>query len=263
MKRKVNLIPMAGAGKRFVEAGFSVPKPLISVGGEPMIVRAAESLPGADAWIFVCRQEHIDGVRIDALLKQRFLNTTIVSTPELTRGQAETCLLGKKFLRDDDMLTIGACDNAMLYSKEKWEAMIQSADCDAVIWTFRNNPAVLQNPAMYGWVEVDACQRVRRVSVKVPISATPMNDHAVIGAFTFKKASDFVNSAEAAIRMDRRVNGEFYVDEVMNQAVESGVKVRVFEVDQYVCWGTPRDLMIYDYWREYFAHEMNLSVDPV
>jgi dTDP-glucose pyrophosphorylase len=259
MNKRVNLIPMAGAGQRFVEAGFVLPKPLIAVGGEPMIVRAAQALPPADEWIFVCRQEHIDEAGIDVLLKQRFPGAVIVIAPGLTSGQAVTCLLGKDFFGPEDGLTIGACDNTMLYSQDRWSAMMLNPECDAVIWTFRNNPAVLQNPAMYGWVEVDGDHRVQRVSVKVPISSDPMRDHAVIGAFSFKRANDFVSCAQDMIRRNRRINGEYYVDEVMNIAVEGGLRVKVFEVDRYVCWGTPRDLMVYDYWRDYFVHETQFS----
>ena len=63
--RRVNLIPMAGEGQRFVEAGYSIPKPLIDVDGIPMVVRAANSLPDADHWIFICREEHIQDHGID------------------------------------------------------------------------------------------------------------------------------------------------------------------------------------------------------
>ncbi|HIB92841.1 MAG TPA: lipopolysaccharide biosynthesis protein, partial [Candidatus Lambdaproteobacteria bacterium] len=54
--RRVNLIPMAGAGQRFVDGGYDTPKPLIEVDELPMIVQAANSLPVADYWIFICRK---------------------------------------------------------------------------------------------------------------------------------------------------------------------------------------------------------------
>ena len=82
-----------------------------------------------------------------------------------------------------------------------------------------------------------------------------MNDHAVIGSFTFKKASDFVECAEAMISENIRVNNEFYVDVVIDVAVQRGLKVKVFEVDKYVCWGTPNDLSIYNYWLSYFREK--------
>jgi hypothetical protein len=66
------------------------------------------------------------------------------------------------------------------------ERLFLDEEVDGWIWTFRNNPAVLQNPKMYGWVETfQDSVRAKRVLCKIPLSETPMNDHAVIGAFTF------------------------------------------------------------------------------
>ena len=55
---KLNVvIPMAGAGSRFKEAGFTFPKPLIDVKGKPMIQVVVENL-GLDAnFIFIVQKE--------------------------------------------------------------------------------------------------------------------------------------------------------------------------------------------------------------
>ena len=59
---------MAGLGKRFVDDGYNVPKPLIEIDGLPMVVQAAITLPPADKWIFICREEHIREYGIDQIL---------------------------------------------------------------------------------------------------------------------------------------------------------------------------------------------------
>lgn len=253
MARRVNLIPMAGAGRRFAEAGYTIPKPLIPVAGVPMVVRAARCLPKADKWIFICREHHIDTAGIDNVLKEHFPGAQIIILDHLTAGQASTCLLASDLLNPDDKLTIGACDNAMTYDRTSFERALSATGTDALIWTFRQNPVVLQNPCMYGWVATDSEDKVRRVSCKVPISTTPMQDHAVIGAFSFRRADIFLKSAQAMIDRDRRVGAEYYIDVALDVAIELGYKVRVLEVDQYICWGTPQDLDIYNYWRLYFG----------
>lgn len=240
--RRVNLIPMAGAGQRFVEAGYTTPKPLIPVDGVPMVVRAAASLPAADQWLFVCRTEHVREARIDSALRRHFDPITVITVDRLTEGQASTCLLAEPALEPDDRLTIGACDNQMSYDHGALES-IWDEGAEAVIWTFRGNPAVLQNPNMYGWVDADGDGRVAGVSCKVPLSSDPISDHAVAGAFGFKRASDFLQTVRRTIALDRRVNGEFYMDVVMDQAARDSLDVRVIEVESYVCWGTPQDLL--------------------
>ncbi|HET7537865.1 MAG TPA: hypothetical protein VFJ90_15505, partial [Candidatus Didemnitutus sp.] len=175
MPRRINLIPMAGAGQRFVDAGYRMPKPLIDVGGQPMIVHAARSLPEPDLWIFVCRSEHVAQARIDRTLQNLFQPAQIITVDRLTEGQACTCLLARDELRPDDILNIGACDNAMTWNRDEYGKRFLSGHDDFLVWTFRQNPAVLQDPRMYGWVRTQSNGAAEGVSVKVPISETPMN----------------------------------------------------------------------------------------
>ena len=238
--RKVNLIPMAGDGQRFIDKGYNTPKPLIDINGLPMIVRAAKSLPKADQWIFVCRGNHIEESNIEKILENYFPGSLVIEVDHLTEGQASTCLLSKEYLFPDDQLTIGACDNGMLYNSKEFSKLINKYD--AVIWTFRNNPAVMQNPKMYGWVKINELGIASEISCKIPISTKPLNDHAVIGSFSFKKAETFLKCAEKMIEKNRRVNNEFYLDVVMDECILNGHTVMPFEVNEYTCWGTPKDL---------------------
>ncbi len=246
------LIPLAGAGARFSQSGYTDPKPLIPVDGLPMIVQAVRHLPKADHYIFLCRSEHLNHYPLRQTLEQYYPGCQIVLVEHLTEGQAATCLLAKDLIQPDEPLLIGACDNGMLYDPKRWKAITADASVAAVVFTFRNNITVERNPKAYGWVKVDDQNKVERVSVKVPISADPIHDHAVVGAFWFRRGQDFIAAAEDMIQKNTRVNNEFYVDECMNNAVAMGLPVTVFEIDQYICWGTPNDLQTYNYWRDYF-----------
>ncbi len=248
----INLIPAAGAGSRFLAEGYKKPKPLIDVSGKPMIVQAAKALPPADKFIFVCRQEHLQGSALDRVLKENFAGCEIISIDYLTDGQVNTCLLAKPYLDAEDSLTIGACDNSMTWNCDKYKKLTEVESVDALIWTFRNNVTVKRNPHMYGWVKVDDSNNALEVSCKVPISDEPVNDHAVVGSFYFKKSAYFLDAARKMIEKNRRTNNEFYVDVLMNEVIEAGLKVKVFEVDKYICWGTPNDLRTYEYWERYF-----------
>jgi len=247
-----NLIPMAGAGSRFTAEGYTVPKPLIDVSGSPMIIQAAHSLPPADTWIFVCRKEHVEEFAIDDVLKDHFQNSQVITVDHLTEGQASTCLLAKPYVSMSDSLLIGACDNGMLWDEERYNNLVRDPAVDAIIWTFRNNITVTRNPHMYGWVETTNDNTALRVSCKNPVSDNPIDDHAIVGTFFFKKASYFFDAAERMIAKNRRINNEFYVDEVLNEVIEDGLNVKVFEVEKYICWGTPNDLRTYQYWERYF-----------
>lgn len=263
------LIPMAGAGSRFVEAGYTRHKPVIPTtqrrtGGQvPMVVAAVADLPvdptAPDAdLIFVVRDFHgRDGVT--ATIQAHYPRARFLTVDRLTEGQAATCLLARDLIDNDRPLMIAACDNGMDLADGAFARA--SADADALIFTFRRNEAVCAKPQAYGWIRTEGEVAVG-VSIKTPISDTPMEDHAVVGTFWFRRGRDFVAAADAMIAADDRINGEFYVDQVFKYLIDAGSRVRVIEIDRYVCWGTPADYEAYEktirYWRDFLRGEKAL-----
>ena len=251
---------MAGEGQRYKDAGFKIPKPFIDIDGIPMVVKACKALPNADKNIFVCRKQHLEQYPIRDVLEKYLNNVIIVSIDELTDGQAITCLAARDHIPDDSILNIGASDNDMVYNEDNLEKMYQNKELDGWIWTFRNNPVVLQNPKMYGWVKTEkSTNKATHVSCKIPISENPLLDHAVIGAFTFKKAKSFFDAVHYMIKSNYRINNEFYVDVAIDFAIKSGLNIHVHEVDQYICWGTPQDFYEYQFWLKYFKKTLSFD----
>lgn len=248
----ITLIPLAGRGSRFSEAGYIDPKPLIEVSGKPMIVQAANSIPNSENHIFVTLKEHLDSYPLEEVLKEEFPSSKIIAINEVTEGQAITCELGLKDVDPDASLLIAATDNGMIYNSEKYQHLIKVENVDAIIFTFRHHISSKINPQMYGWVKTDDNDNAIGVSVKIPISDNPYNDHAIVGAFYFKKVEYFKNALENLLDKNIRINGEYYVDSLMRELIELGHKVKVFEIDDYICWGTPNDYETFVYWQSFF-----------
>ena len=238
--RKINLVPMAGEGKRFLDEGYKTPKPLIKINGIPMFVLAAKALPKADLYIFICLKKHVKKFKINKVIKSFFPKSKIIILDKITNGQAATCLKAEKFLKKDDMLTIGACDNGMHYSQKIINNKINKSDL--VIWTFKNNKTISENPNMYGYVKTKKPDNAIFVSCKKTISKAPGNDHTIIGAFSFKKAETFLKFSKDLIKQNKRINKEFYLDSVAKLCVSSKLIVKVNLVNKYIGWGTPSDL---------------------
>lgn len=251
-KESTNLIPLAGKGSRFVKEGYANPKPLIEVGGKPMIVQAVNYLPKASTNIFVCLQEHLEYYPLEEAIIKEFPNGKIVSIDHITEGQACTCELGLKNENLKSPLLIAACDNGMLWNADKYKELVTNEKVDAIVWSFRNHPSSKRNPEMYGWIITDEMDNVQGVSVKKAISETPGEDHAIVGTFYFRKTAYFLEALEQMYAKNVRVNGEFYVDSCVNELVEMGLKVKVFEIDHYIGWGTPNDYLTYQYWQSFF-----------
>jgi NDP-sugar pyrophosphorylase family protein len=265
-QNSTNLIPLAGAGKRFVQEGYTTPKPLIHISGKPMIIQATSYIPKAEQNVFICQLEHLTNYNLEQTLTNDFPNAQIIQIDKLTEGQAKTCELGLPVINPENELFISACDNGVLWDFEKYESLLNDDSIDVIVWGFKNHPSSKLNPQMYGWIDASDTGIVRNISVKVPISDYSYNDYAIVGSFFFRKAKHFARSIEQLFNKDIRVNGEFYVDSAINEAIEQGLKVVVFEVESYICWGTPNDLRTFEYWQSFFHkwpwHKYSITVDP-
>ena len=67
----------------------------------------------------------------------------------------------------------------------------------------------------------------------------PDNDPIIIGIFTFKNKDHFTLATRRLFERNGRVNGEFYLDSCIEDAIELGLKCVVFEVDS-TCVGERR-----------------------
>jgi len=74
---------------------------------------------------------------------------------------------------------------------------------------------------------------------------------------TIRKTSIFLEGLQQIYESNSRTNGEFYVDNLLVPLIQKGYSVKVFEVENYLCWGTPNDYMTYSYWSEFFSKKIN------
>ena len=225
------LIPMAGAGSRFQAAGYTFPKPLIEVNGKPMIQVVVENLGIDGNHIFVVQNIHNKTYHLDRMLNLIAPGCRIVEADGLTEGAAITALLAKPFIDNDQPLFFANSDQFVSWNPAEFFYYMQETNADGGIVTFKST-----HPK-WSFAKLDDKGYVERVAEKDPIS-----DLATVGFYYWAKGSDFVKYAEQMISDDLRVNGEFYVCPVFNNAIADGKKILTFTVDEMWGLGTPEDL---------------------
>jgi bifunctional N-acetylglucosamine-1-phosphate-uridyltransferase/glucosamine-1-phosphate-acetyltransferase GlmU-like protein len=245
---------LAGKGSRFSEIGYEVPKPILPINENIMVVEAVNCLPETDKKVFICLKEHIDNFSVNVEIKNNFKNCEVVSIDKVTEGQACTCELGinNSNTNLDFPILISACDNGIYYDKMKLQKLFDDENIDIIVWSFRNNQSSKNSPNSYAWLDVDEFDNIKHVSCKKFIYDDPLTTHAIIGTMFFRKGRYFIDGLKKNYNDNIRTNGEFYVDDVLNQNIKDGLTVKVFEVEHYICWGTPNDYKTYNYWKEYF-----------
>ena len=227
------LVPMAGAGSRFAKVGYSFPKPLIEVKGKPMIQVVVEALNVEAKYTYVVQKEHYEKYNLQYLLNLLTPNCNIVQVDGMTEGAACTTLLAKEFIDSDDSLIITNSDQMILWDSNETLYAFNNDNVDGGIVTF---PAT--HPK-WSFAKLGEDGYVCEVAEKKPIS-----EHATAGIYYWKHGSDYVKYAEQMIEKDIRVNNEYYVCPVYNEAIGDGKKIRIKEIEKFDMWGlgTPEDL---------------------
>jgi NDP-sugar pyrophosphorylase family protein len=225
------LIPMAGRGKRFNDAGYSFPKPLIDVNGKPMIQIIVENLNFSDQHIFMVQNDHMKKYSIKEMLDLIKKDSKMVSVNEVTEGAACTVLLAKDLINNDEELIIANSDQWVNWNNQHFLSYLREKNADGGIVTF-----IATHPK-WSFVKINEEGVVMEVAEKKPIS-----NIATVGIYYFKKGSEFVQAAEQMINKNIRTNNEFYVAPVFNEMISSGKKILTYPIAEMRGLGTPEDL---------------------
>jgi NDP-sugar pyrophosphorylase family protein len=231
------IIPAAGAGKRFQEAGYTFPKPLIDINGKPMIQLVIENLKPTcpHKFIFICQKEHYDKYSLREIFNNLAGpdNYECIQLTSLTQGAACTILTAIEHINDDNDLIIANSDQLVDIDINDFINFSRQSDADGVIMTF--------NAAHPKWsfARPDNNGNVLEVAEKKVIS-----NHATVGIYYFKQGKKFVEATQAMIEKDIRVNNEFYVCPTYNELILKGGVIKIWEIkpEQMHGMGTPEDL---------------------
>ena len=230
------IIPMAGAGSRFAKAGYSFPKPLIDVKGKPMIQIVTEMLNIEANYVYVVQKEHREKYNLDTFLNLITPGCKIVETEGVTEGAACTALLAKEHINTDAPLLFANSDQHIIWDSNEFFYKMNETDVDGGILCFKGT-----HPK-WSFAKMDENGKVVEVAEKNPIS-----DNATVGLYYWKHGSDFVKYAEQMIEKDIRVNNEFYVCPVYNEAIQDDKHISCFMIEKDAMWGlgTPEELTYY------------------
>lgn len=234
------VIPMAGAGSRFAQAGFEKPKPLIEVLGVPMIKIVIDNLRPSQQhrFIFICQEAHVDQYGLKQILESWAPGCEILTVNGVTAGAAISVLAAKKFIDNDDPLMIANSDQYIDCSIDEYLEKIKVADADGLIMTMS------ATDPKWSFIRYDDQGRVLEVQEKIPIS-----DEATVGIYNFQRGSDFVRAAEKMVKDEITSAGEYYVAPTYNFLIQDRKNIVFFnvgsEANGMYGLGIPSDLELF------------------
>jgi HAD superfamily hydrolase (TIGR01509 family) len=228
------LLPMAGMGNRFAMAGYTFPKPLIEVNGKPMIQVVVENLNIQAHYIFVVQRSHYEKYHLQYLLNLIAPGCDIILVDAVTEGAACTTLMAQAIIDNDNPLLIVNSDQYIEWNSNECMYAFNANGVDGGIVTFE------ATHPKWSYVKLDEEGFVGEVAEKKVIS-----NQATAGLYFWRKGSDYVRYAKQMISQDIRVNNEFYVAPVYNQAILDGKKIRIKNITSMWGLGTPEDLNVF------------------
>jgi len=228
------VIPMAGKGSRFAQAGYTFPKPLIPVNGKPMIQVVVENLDLDAHYIFIAQQEHEERYHLRDMLQVMVPGCDVVTIAGVTEGAACTVLQALPLIDTSEPLLIANSDQVIDWdSQEVMRGFHETGMYGGMVTVKSVNPA-------YSYARLDSRGYVELVAEKRVIS-----NHATTGHYYWRHGAEFVRHAHQMIRNNIRVNNEFYVCPVYNEAIRDGNYIGIQSVAKMWSLGTPEDLNYY------------------
>jgi beta-phosphoglucomutase-like phosphatase (HAD superfamily)/dTDP-glucose pyrophosphorylase len=227
------LIPMAGNGSRFFNAGYKDPKPLIDVDGKPMIQRVVENIKIPGNYIFIVQAEHYKKYGLESALTKLVPGCKIIQVDGVTDGAARTALLAKQYIDNQIPLIIANSDQLLDWDSSEFMSQLLEIGSDG------NMALFLANEDKWSYAKIKN-NKIIEVAEKVVIS-----NNASTGVYGWSKGSDYVRYAEQMIEKNIRVNNEFYICPVYNEAIQDNKRILPMFVDKMHGLGTPEDLKEY------------------
>jgi len=230
------VLPMAGLGTRFTEAGYQTPKPLLPIHGVPMfkIVLGNIFSDKVSKVVIITRREWDLTREIDHLAKSTNTEFHIVEIDYTTDGPASTVMLAQDFLDPEEPVVVANSDQYVNTKIETFYEKLVTSDAVGCIMTMNDNDP------KWSFVKLDDQGHVSKVREKEVIS-----NEATVGIYGFKKAQYMIEAINKMREANDRVNGEFYVAPAYNFLIASGQAIDAFNTgdvrDVMFGLGIPRD----------------------
>ena len=241
------IAPMAGTGQRFVDKGYTQPKPLIKVNGKRIIEYIVDMFSPEDEFVFICNEKHLKNTSMKFVLQDICANSTIVSMPMHKYGPVYTVQEVYNHIDDDEEVIVTYCDNPYIWDRDDFAHHVKDKKLDGCVLSHSGlHPHTLNNTKM-AFMKTQG-DLVTEIKEKECYTDNPMNEHASTGTYYFRKGSYIKKYFNEAMEKNIQYNGEYYVTLVYNLLIEDGLRVGYYDTPFATVMGTPEEVENIEAW---------------
>lgn len=247
------IIPMSGNGSRFINHGYEIPKPLIRVSGHPMVKHVVDMYPGVEEVLFIINQEHFKNKHLN-IEKQLGLispicKIAIIESHKL--GPAHAIMRASSFINTKVPVVINYCDFTCIWNFDSFKKQLGSG-IDGLIATYTGFHPHMLRSNKFAYVKVDREGYVQNIQEKSPYTDNPMSEEVSSGTYGFKSGQVLLDAVSQQFMHNDSYNGEFYSSLTYKNMISRGKKIKTFNIEKFIQWGTPEDLYDFNQQKKFF-----------
>ncbi len=254
---------MSGIGQRFLDAGYTLPKPMLEVEGRTIISHIVDMFPGDNRFTFVCNKNHLDdsSLRMADQLYSLAENVQVIGIDPHKKGPGYASEQAFDQIDPSSPLIINYCDFSCYWDFQDFVSFTEEINCDGAIPCYKDFHPHSLRENRYAYVKEKNGWAVD-IREKTPFTENPINEFASSGTYYFNSAEIARHYINDNIKNNLSVNGEYYISLPYKPMIEDGLNVAVYELQHFMQWGTPEDLEEYKYWSNTFRSLNNLKAQP-
>lgn len=251
------IIPMSGIGKRFIDAGYKDPKPLIRVEGKTIIQHVVERFSPKDNFFFICNEEHIRTTEMRSVLEKIAPHGKIITIPPHKLGPVYAVLQIENEIPHNEAVVINYCDFSWRWDYAKFLSDVKDSGCDGCVIAYKGFHPHLLHKNLYASMRDDGMKHMLEIREKYSFTENNQDCYQSSGTYYFKSGDTLIKYFRDLMESKLSLNGEYYVSMVYQGLVRDNLRVDIFEIPFMLQWGTPEDLQEYLYWSEVYRGSQN------
>ena len=214
------VIPMAGEGRRFSDAGYTSPKPLLEIDGRPMFELVIRNLmlPAVERVVLLSRDEWDLSTSVTSLSSALGMQISNISVSGTTDGPAGTVELAAPVLDLDAPVVVANSDQYVSGDLSGFYGAIEAGSPGVIL-------AMQDDDPKWSYVRVDDQGNALELREKVVISPV-----ATVGIYAFSSARLMLEAFRDMRERQDITNGEYYVAPSYRYLIEQGAEVRVIDL---------------------------------
>jgi len=248
------IITLAGKSLRFAREGFKKDKFLLSTGKNSIVLdHVVQMFNPNDSFHFIISNKQSKKKGLKNIILKTVQKGKIYIVDDHNKGPVYS-VLKLKGLDEKEPVIISYCDFFVKWDYQRFLRNIYAID--GSIPVFRGFHPSSFTGTLYAYVKSNKKNNFISIREKKSYTKNPNKEYASCGIYYFKSLEIFKFFAKKLLKTSSK---EAYVSLIFNLMKKSNLKLNIFEVEKFICLGTPLDFRIYLYWKKFFEQNFRFT----